>query len=168
MRMNTLVTGRKAALFAIVMMTLLTACSSGKSTVGSYLNLDTDLKLQFLADANINPDESGTPSPLFIRLYELKATTLIDKADFLDIYEQDQKVLGADLVKVHRLKYFEPGESRTEQFVLDAKTSQVALFAEFSNFRDSRYKLVFPVVANNVFRNAVTVRINADRMTLVE
>lgn len=147
---------------------ILLGCSSGKSTVGGYLNLDTDLKIEFLVDSSINPDEAGAASPLFIRMYELKATTLIEKADFLDIYEQDAKTLGADLVKSHKLKYFEPGENRVEKFVLDSKTAHVALFAEFSSFKDSRYKLVFPVVANNVFRNSVSVRVSADSMTLAD
>lgn len=164
--MNAIMKAITGSAILVTMLALLAGCSSNKSAVGAYLNLDTDLKIEFVAASDMNPDDQGTASPLFIRMFELKSTALIDKADFLDIYEQEAKVLGADLVKSHRLKYFEPGESRTEQFVLDSKTAYVGLFAEFSRFRDAEYKLVFPVVANNVFRNAVKVSISADKMTL--
>jgi type VI secretion system protein VasD len=143
-------------------------CSSKKSTVGGYLNLDTDVKIDFIVDSDINPDDLGNASPLFVRMYELKSTTLMQKADFLDIYENDKKVLGADLIKAHKLKRFAPGENRSEKFVLDEKTGYVALYGEFNNFSNAKFKLIFPVVANNVFRNNVTVQISGDSLILVE
>lgn len=144
-------------------------CQSNKSMVGGLLNLDTDLKLNFVVDADINPDEQGQASPLFVRLYELKSTKMITKADFIDLFEQDKTLLGADLVgDVHRLKRFKPGEDRTEQFVLDKQTQYVALYAEFFDFKDSNFKLVVPVVTNNVFRNSAVIGISGNSIMLVE
>ena len=147
---------------------MLTACQTMNSKVGSYFELDTDLQIDFIVDADINPDESGSASPLFIRMYELKSDKMMGKSDFIDLYERDKEVLGADLVARHELKRFKPGESRTEHFVLEKTADHVALFAEFLDFKDSKYKLIIPVVANNVFRNKVSIQVSGNELILKE
>lgn len=159
--------GINKLLFAAAML-LLTACQSDKSTFGGYFDLDTDLKIEFKVDSNINPDEFGRPSPLFIRMYELKSNKMLKNADFLDIYENDKEKLGADLVASHKLKRFKPGENRVEQFVLDPETRFVGLYAEFLNFKQAKYKLTIPVVTNNVIRNSVVIRISGDDLIFNE
>ncbi len=153
-------------LSAFLLAFMVLGCQSSKSTVGGYLNLDTDLKVEFIAESDTNPDDLDTPSPLFVRMYELKTDKSMMKADFLGIYEQDKKILGADLVATHRLKPLKPGEVRTEQFVLKKETRFVGFYAEFSKFRESKFKLIVPVVANNVFRNSATIRVSANQLIL--
>lgn len=151
--------------FVFLMITGLSSCQSNKSYVGEYFDLDTDLKIEFLVDSDINQDELGVASPLFIRMYELKSDKMMKKADFIDIYEKDKETLGADLVgEVHKLKRFTPGQNRVEQFVLEKNTQYVGLYAEFFDFKESRFKLIFPVVSNNVFRNAIKVRVSANQI----
>lgn len=157
----------KLAGIAILMITLI-ACQSMNSSVGGYFGLDTDLQIDFVVDADINPDELGKASPLFIRMYELSSKKMMKKADFIEIYERDKDVLGADLVAVHKLKRLKPGESRTEHFVLDKKTNFVALYAEFLEFKEAKYKIIIPVVANNVFRNSVTIRVSGNDLVFNE
>lgn len=154
-------------LFAVSIV-LLSACQSDKSRVGGFFNLDTDLKIEFLVDANINPNESGRPSPLFIRMYELKSNKMLKNADFLDIFEADKEALGADLVVKHKLKRIKPGENRVDQFVLDPEAKYVGLYAEFFNFKAAKYKLIIPVVVNNVFRNSVAIRISGNELIFDE
>lgn len=146
----------------------LSACQSMNAAVGGYLGLDTDLQIDFVVDSDINPDELGTASPLFIRMYELKASKMMKKADFIEIYERDKKVLGADMLAVHKLKHFKPGENRTENFVLSKDTNYVALYGEFLEFKESKYKLIIPVVANNVFRNSVVIRVSGNELIFDE
>lgn len=146
----------------------LSACQSMNAAVGGYLGLDTDLQIDFIVDADINPDELGKASPLFIRMYELSTKKMMKKSDFIEIYERDKEVLGADLVTVHKLKRFKPGESRTEHFVLDKKTHYVGLYAEFLDFKDSKYKLIIPVVANNVLRTSVVIRVSGNELIFNE
>ncbi len=153
--------------FIVLPILLLSGCSSNKSVVGGYLELDTDISIEFIVDADSNPDELNIGSPLFIRMYELKRTKMMNKADFIDLYKNDKETIGADLVgDVHRLKRLKPGETRTDQFVLNGKTQYIALYAEFLNFQNSQYKLVIPVVVNNVFRNKATIRISGNTMLL--
>ena len=153
----------------LLLLGLLNACQSNKSVVGGLLDFDTDLKINFVVDADINPDEQGVASPLFVRMYQLKSPKQMTKADFIDLHERDKVTLGADMIgDVHRLKHFKPGEDRVELFVLDQKTQYVALYAEFLDFKDSKFKLVVPVVINNVFRNTAVVGISGNQMSLIE
>ena len=152
----------------VLLVGLLAGCQTINSKVGTYLELDTDLQIDFIVDADINPDESAKASPLFIRMYELKKDKMAAKADFIDLYERDSEVLGADLVAKHELKRFKPGESRSEHFVINKTANHVALFAEFLDFKDSKFKLVFPVVANNVFQNKVTIQVSGNELILLE
>lgn len=147
---------------------LLSSCQSMNGAVGGYFGLDTDLQIDFKVDADINPDELGKPSPVFIRMYELKNKKMMGKADFISLYERDKEVLGADMLESHKLRRFTPGETRTEHFVLDKNSNYVALYAEFLEFRQSKFKLIIPVVANNVFRNSVTVRVSGNKLIFDE
>jgi len=154
------------SLFFVVTATVVASCSSLNGTVGTYFGMDTDLQVDFVVDADINPDELDKPSPLFIRMYELKTPKMIRKSDFIDIYERDKEVLGADLVAVHKLKRFKPGESRTEHFVLNKETHYVAYYAEFLKFKDSKYKVVVPVVSNNVFQTSAIVHVSGNDLSV--
>jgi len=153
--------------FIVAISFVLLSCQSNKSLVGGYLDLDTDITINFIVDSDSNPDEAGVGSPLFVRMYELKASKMMQKADFIDLYEQDKKTLGADMVgDVHRFKRFKPGENRTENFVLGQETQFIALYAEFLDFQESKFKLVIPVVVNNVFKNSIAVRISGNELAL--
>lgn len=144
------------------------ACSTLNTKVGGLLNLDTDLALTFLADADINPDDSKTPSPLFIRMYELKSTKMFDKANFIDVYESDAETLGADMIAKQRLKHIRPGEEREVSFVLNKETKYVGLFAEFLRYKNAGFKLVIPVAQTNVFSSSATIQISGNKLILKE
>jgi len=144
----------------------LSACSSVNSKVGGVLNLDTDLKIQVTVDANVNPDENGNASPIFVRMYELKAPTLMNKADFISLYERDVEVLGKDYIGRQELKRLAPGDVREETLVLSAETQYIALFAEFFEYKNAKYKVVFPVTSNNIIRNLVKIRLSGNDIIL--
>lgn len=160
---------RKILAVCIVMsVALLSACTSVNHKVGSVLNLDTDLKLELTAGGTINPDEKNVPSPVFIRLYELKSTAAFNKADFIDLYESDTEVLADSLVAKQELKRLIPATRRTDQLVLNKDTEYVALFAEFYRYKDSKAKVVFPVTASNVVRNSIKIEVVGNEIRLVE
>lgn len=158
----------RGSLLVVMAIVALTACTSSKSRVGSVLNLDTDLKLTFEVDSNINPDENKRPSPVFVRFYQLKSGTAFNKADFIDLYERDDELLGGDIVSKQVLKPIAPGETRTERFVLETGVQQIALYAEFFQYRGSNYKVIIPVTENNIIRNAVTVKISGTDISIVK
>lgn len=161
-----LINWRLLSLILIASTIVLSGCSSSKSRVGGVLNLDTDLTLTFIAESNINPDDNKRPSPVFIRFYELKSPTAFNKADFIDLYERDKEILGADLIGKQTLKPLVPGEERVERLVLQKGTRHIALYAEFSQYRGATYKVVFPVTESNVIRNKATIKVSDTNLVL--
>lgn len=165
-------TARIARTVKLVILALLLvnipSCSSSKSRVGGVFNLDTDLKLTLQVSSDINPDDNNRPSPVFVRFYQLKSTTAFDKADFIDIYERDKEIFGGDIVNKQTLKPLAPGETRTERLVLEPGTRAIAIYAEFSQYAGSTYKVTFPITENNVIRNAETVLISGRTLSLIK
>lgn len=142
----------------------LSACTSINSSVGGLFNMDTDLEINFKVDADINPDDDKKPSPLFVRMYQLKTTKMFKRANFIDLYERDQEVLGADMISKQKLKRMKPGENRDEQFVLDKNTKFIGLYAEFLDYKKSSYKLLIPVVPTNVVGTSEDILIAGNKL----
>jgi type VI secretion system protein VasD len=147
---------------------LQSGCTAVNSGVGGYFGLDTDLKISFVADADINPDDNKKPSPLYIRLYELKSTKMFNKADFISLYERDKEIIGADFVAVQKLKPLKPGDKRDDFLVLDSSTTYVALYAEFLQYKDAVYRVVIPVTSNNIVTSSATVRISGNALKILD
>ena len=152
----------------LAVLILVSSCSSSKSRVGSALDLDTNLKINFIVDSNINPDENKRPSPVYVRVYELKSPTIFQKADFIDLYERDTTVLGGDFVNKQVLKPLSPGVNRTDNLVLKSGTTNVGLYVEFSQYRGVNYKVSVPVVEHRLTKNEVTVKISGTDISIVK
>lgn len=154
----------------IICLMLMVVASSGCSRLhtktGSMFGLDTDVKITFDVADEINPDEKHTPSPLYIRFYELSADQRFSQADFLDLYQNDEQLLGDDLLARRELSALTPGGSREERFVVSPETRYVALFAEFYQYRNTRYKVIFPVTPHNIVRNSIRVQIQNTKMQI--
>lgn len=152
----------------LLMLTALSllGCTKVNSGVVGMFNLDTDLKIVLVAGKDINPDEKRTPSPLYIRMYELSSDHAFNKADFMELYEKDDALLGKDLLVKRELNRLVPEEVQEENFVLDANTRYVALFAEFYEYKNSKFKVIFPVTAKNVVKNSVRVEVTGNSMLL--
>lgn len=159
---------RILALCSIAATFLLVACSSDTSKVGAYLNFDTDLKLSFQVDSDINPDDRGKPAPLFVRLYELKSPKLFEKAGFIELYERDQEALGADFAGKQVLKPFVPGQSRVERMVLGKETRYVGLYAEFLRYKGAQFKAVIPVVGHNILASSARIHLSGNQIVVTD
>lgn len=145
---------------------LVSACAAVNSAVGGLFNADTDLTLTFKVAADINPDEGKKPSPLFIRLYELKSTKMFKQVNFIDLYERDKEVLADSLIGVQKLKRIRPGEDREDNLVLDEKTKYVGLYAEFLRYKNAKYKLIIPVTQHDVIGTTKTIFISRNIISM--
>lgn len=143
-------------------------CTKLNSGAGGLLNLKTDLTIDFKVGTNINPDENGNASPVFVRMYELKDTEGFLKANFIDLYEKDEEILAKSLIAKKELSRFVPGQPRSEKFVLNEETQFVALYAEFFKYKDSNHKVIFPITSKNIIRNTANVTINGNALSLIE
>lgn len=151
-------------IFLIVSYASLSACSSINTSVGGFFNMDTDLEIRFKVDADVNPDDDRKASPLFVRMYQLKSTKMFSRANFIDLYEKDKEVLGADMISKQILRRIKPGESRVENFVLNKDTNYIGLYAEFLQYKNASYKVLIPVVPTNVIGTSESVLIAGNKL----
>ncbi|MCW8899576.1 MAG: type VI secretion system lipoprotein TssJ [Gammaproteobacteria bacterium] len=148
----------------VIYIAVLTGCSSINSSVGGFFNMDTDLEIKFKVDADVNPDDDRKPSPLFVRMYQLKSTKMFNRANFIDLYEKDKEILGADMISKQKLRRIKPGENRDEHFVLNKETNYIGLYAEFLDYKNSSFKLLIPVVPTNVVGTSEDVLIAGNKL----
>ena len=91
------------------------------------------------AAADTNPDSSGRPSPVVVRVYQLKTDAAFTAAEFFPLFDDEQKVLGAELIS--RDEYMlAPAESRTIDVALSAETRYVGAIAAFRDIRNAQWR----------------------------
>ena len=96
------------------------------------------------AGPSVNPDASGRPSPVIVRVYELKSAVGFGAADFFALFEREQQTLGADLVGRDEYQ-LRPGERVMFARPLRAGTRAVAAAAAFRDVERAQWKAVLPV-----------------------
>lgn len=91
------------------------------------------------AAANLNPSVSQRPSPLSIRLYELRSVADFAKADFMALYQADVTTLGGALVLRDEFT-LQPGESRAYHRTLSPETRFIAVFAAYRDVERATWR----------------------------
>ncbi|RZI58384.1 MAG: type VI secretion system lipoprotein TssJ [Rubrivivax sp.] len=98
------------------------------------------------ASAQVNPSVTKRPSPLLVRVYELKSDVGFNAADFVSLYQKDQAELGTELVSREEMT-LQPGEARPwSKKILSSETRFVAVFAAYRDLERARWRAVVPVV----------------------
>jgi type VI secretion system protein VasD len=115
---------------------LLGACASAPKP--------TEIEGSVSAAANVNPSVSQRPSPLVIRLYELKTASAFNNADFVSLYQRDQAELGGDLVAREEV-VLNPGESRPIRRVAAPETRFIGVLAGYRDLDRAKWRTVVPV-----------------------
>jgi type VI secretion system protein VasD len=108
-----------------------------KAIVGAK---ETRLSGAVTAAADVNPDLRRRPSPVLIRLYELKAVAGFNTGDFMSLFQRDQAELGGDLLAREEF-ILQPGESRKLDRTLNEQTQFVGVFAAFRDIDRARWRV---------------------------
>ncbi|MBK6850566.1 MAG: type VI secretion system lipoprotein TssJ [Burkholderiales bacterium] len=108
------------------------------------------------ATPQVNPDARKRPSPVLVRVYELKADTAFNNADFMSLYQGDSATLAADIV--YREEFMlQPGETRKLDRLLDEKSRFVAVVAAYRDIEKARWRAITPLAAGSSQQAKVTV-----------
>ncbi|MEO6362224.1 MAG: type VI secretion system lipoprotein TssJ [Caldimonas sp.] len=99
------------------------------------------------ASAQVNPSASRRPSPLLIRIYELKSAATFNAADFMSLYQRDQGALGADMLAKEEF-VLNPGESKTFAKVLAPETRFLGVVAAYRDLEHAKWRSVVAVQPN--------------------
>lgn len=149
-------------LFAIVscccMFTALTACSTTSWTL-----FPTKIDAKLLAGFNINPDTNGRPSPLVIRVYELKAVDTFNAADFFKLYDEEKATLGGDLISREEFE-FSPGQGREITRKTNEQTLYFGVIAAYRNIDQSRWRASAALRLNST--NSLIIKIGKQAITI--
>jgi type VI secretion system protein VasD len=108
-------------------------------------------ELSFVIDANVNPDASGRPSPVVVRIYELRSVAAFNKADFFSLYERDKEQLGPELVSRDELPLM-PGGKPQAITTLRTDTRYLGVVAAFRDIERARWRASTPIFVNQTTR----------------
>jgi type VI secretion system protein VasD len=96
------------------------------------------------ASAQINPSASKRPSPLLVRVYELKSAAAFNSADFMSLYQRDTAELAADLVGKEEF-VLAPGETKPYAKTLSPDTRFLGVLAAFRDLEHSKWRSVVAI-----------------------
>ncbi|HDL9482348.1 TPA: type VI secretion system lipoprotein TssJ [Vibrio cholerae] len=103
------------------------------------------LMVEVIASTNINPNLEGKPSPVEVRVYQLKDSEAFNQADFLQLYSDEQGTLKAAMIATRHLPSTLPGESKRASFNLNAETKFVGIVVGFADFREAKNKAIYQI-----------------------
>lgn len=117
----------------------------------------TKVDMRIVVAGDVNPDDTGRPSPVVVRLLELKAPTTFQSADFFALYQDEKQTLGADWVAREEFE-FKPGDVQDLRFALQPESSFVAVLAAYRQLDKVNWRLVLPIKLKD--KNQLTVLLN--------
>ncbi|WP_058773655.1 type VI secretion system lipoprotein TssJ [Pseudomonas rhizoryzae] len=120
---------------------LLGACTSQKAPDPTLLDLTLN------GDEDLNPDLNGRPSPLVVRLIELKNPVSFENADFFPLYENAKQVLAPDWVAEEEIE-LRPGESRELKLRVQGDSRYVGIYGAYRNLGGSQWRQVIQLKPN--------------------
>jgi len=107
------------------------------------------------ASTQINPSASKRPSPLLIRVYELKSVAAFNGADFMSLYQRDQAALGGDLLAKEEF-VLEPGETKAFAKTLAPDTRFIGVVAAYRDLEHAKWRTVVAVQPNQAQKVTVS------------
>jgi type VI secretion system protein VasD len=121
----------------------------------------TIVALNIKATSAINPGVDGKPAPVMLRIYQLGAAGTFEKADFFQLNDKDQALLGADMLGKDQA-VLTPGDSKAMQFEVKPGTRFIGITAAYRDIDKATWRVDVPVPANQTTNIAVGV----DKLTL--
>ena len=107
------------------------------------------------ATAQVNPSTSKRPSPLLVRVYELKSITAFNAADFMSLYQRDQTELATDMVAKEEF-VLAPGETKTFSKTLALDTRFLGVVAAYRDVEHAKWRTSVAITPNQMQK--VTIR----------
>ncbi|WP_313517858.1 type VI secretion system lipoprotein TssJ [Pseudomonas sp.] len=113
---------------------------AGCSSLSPYSTL-TKLDLDLHGSDTLNPDINGRPSPIVLRLLELKHPVAFENADFFSLYQRPREALAPDLVELEELE-LRPGEERQLKLSLQEGSRYVGVLAAYRDLPETSWRFV--------------------------
>lgn len=108
----------------------------------------TAVKAAVIALDGVNPDSAGRPSPIVVRVYELKTCSKFANAEFFKLYDHDQDALAAEIAGPMQEFHVRPGDTLPYERTLQPDTKVIAVVAGYRDMESSRWRACMDVAAN--------------------
>jgi type VI secretion system protein VasD len=92
------------------------------------------------ASLYLNPDPGGRPSPVVVRVYQLRSPGAFQNADFFPLYDNEIATLGQNLITPAEEFQLQPDESREYKTELDLATKYLGVIAAFRDLENARWR----------------------------
>ena len=141
---------------------VLSACASKPP---KPVKTHTDL----IVSADVNPDASGRPSPIVLRVFQLRNDGEFTAADFFPLYDKEKEVLGASFIS--REEYvLAPGEHRTLDLPISQDARFIAVLAAYRDIHSSHWRAISrppeKKLTDLIARHGVTLSVGRDAVSL--
>ncbi|HMD73040.1 MAG TPA: type VI secretion system lipoprotein TssJ [Steroidobacteraceae bacterium] len=118
---------------------VLAACTMFAACASAPKPQPVNVKLNIVVSADVNPDAQNRPSPIVVRIYQLKDDAAFKDADFFALYDKEEATLAASLGS--RAEYeLAPGESRSVDYSVSPDTRFIGVIAAYRNIRDAQWR----------------------------
>jgi type VI secretion system protein VasD len=126
-------------------------------------------RARLVAAADTNPDSSGRPSPIVVRLFELRDDGEFASADFFALYDNEKTTLAQSLLS--REEYvLSPGDTHELDLPLNPQARYIGVIAAFRDIRTARWRALARApekkLKDILSKVGVTVGIAKDTVTL--
>jgi type VI secretion system protein VasD len=118
----------------IISLATLTACKSAPKPPKPQI-----VKLTVQASPDANPDDKKRPSPIVIRIYQLKDDAAFKDAEFFALYEKEQAVLSAALISRAEFEVA-PGQQQVIDYQLSPDAKFVGVAAGYHDIRNAGWR----------------------------
>jgi type VI secretion system protein VasD len=123
----------------------------------------TTLVSTAIVGPNVNPDSRKRPSPVIVRVYELKSTALFESTDFVTLFEKDQATLGAEMLSREEF-VLRPNDVKAVNKTLSGDAKFIGVVAAFRDLERARWRVAAPVVAGKT--NTMKIKVDDVSVTI--
>lgn len=142
----------------LILCVVLTACSNS-----SWTMFPTQINSKILASFDTNPDANNRPSPIVVRIYELKSVTAFNEADFFKLYDEEEATLGGDLISREEFE-LSPGTGREFSRKANEQSRYFAVIAAFRDIERANWRASSVLELNS--KNTPVVRVSKHGVTI--
>lgn len=147
---------RRRVLLALSLGPVLT---SGCVLLSGSVNVDVTID----AARDLNPDARGRPSPVALKLFELKSLTAFERADFFSLFDRERETLGAELVARDDF-VVKPGDHLTQERKVAKETRFLGLLVGYRDLERAQWRLAIPI--EQARANPLLIQLDATRVSL--
>jgi type VI secretion system protein VasD len=147
---------------------LLLATLAGLSGCSSSPPKPQPIKMNIVVSADVNPDADNRPSPIVMRVYQLKDDAAFKDADYFTLYDKEQATLAAALVSREEFE-LAPGEHRAVDYKLSPDAHFVAVAAGYRDIRNASWRAEIGApdkgIINIVKKNKIGIAVDRARVS---